>query len=198
MARKFSEQSYRKSTGASLDEWCQVLDEFGAREKPRLDIQAYLQDVKGLTKFWATMIIGNYAISRSLGLCRKNRHGKFNLSVSFRANSSPELLFSMAMESVALPQWLLVPNASPLVEGMIINHLHDGTLNVTDIDDVGWIRLERSLDNNLSIVNINFKPTKSSSICLVHITESNIADYRKLPIFRAFWASVVDRILGLA
>lgn len=142
------------------------------------------------------MIIGNYSERLGLGLSNKNRYGKYNLIVAYKSTSEPEHLFRLAMQSNSLPAWLSA-DGQTLSPDMILDLNDHGRLEVTDVDDIGWIRFERSLKRQVSVIQLSFKPGKGPNPCIVHIMESGIFDPDKVPVFRAFWTSIAGKILAL-
>ena len=89
MAEKsINRRTITEKTGRSLEDWTDLLDKAGFREKPHRDIASYLNKKQGLSAWWAQEVTVEY--EKTIGRRVTGQTGKtgFQLGVSRTFNTS--------------------------------------------------------------------------------------------------------------
>lgn len=76
-----SDDAIRKGSGKTWDEWVEILDAWGAAEKPHKDIAAYVCGL-GVDGWWAQGVTVGYERIKGLRMHGQRRDGHFEGSVS--------------------------------------------------------------------------------------------------------------------
>src|SRR5882757_5664979 len=88
-----SGEAVRKATGLSWDEWGEVLDGWGARERSHGEIVKWLMTERGVGSWWAQTVTVEDERARGLRTPGSGRDRLYTVSVSKTVDASVEELF---------------------------------------------------------------------------------------------------------
>jgi hypothetical protein len=101
-----SGEAARKATGLSWDEWGEVLDGWGARERSHGEIVKWLMTERGVGSWWAQTVTVEYERARGLRTPGSGRDGLYTVSVSKIVDASVEELFRAVTDPGLREGWL--------------------------------------------------------------------------------------------
>ena len=99
------DEAIRKGSGKSWDEWVQILDAWGAAEKPHKEIARYVCDL-GVDGWWAQGVTVGYERIKGLRDPGQRRDGHFEGSASKTFPVSVERLFAAWTDEAERDRWL--------------------------------------------------------------------------------------------
>lgn len=100
-----SDDAVRDATGRSWDEWFELLDRWGARDRKHGDIARHLVDEHGVGGWWAQSVTVAYERARGMRLKHQQADG-FSVSASKTVAVPVDALFDAFVDDDARAQWL--------------------------------------------------------------------------------------------
>ncbi len=100
-----SDEAIRKGSGKTWDEWTEILDAWGAAEKPHKDIAQYVCDL-GVDGWWAQGVTVGYERIKGLRAHGQRRNGHFEGSASKTFAVPVERLFTAWTDDADRDRWL--------------------------------------------------------------------------------------------
>lgn len=99
------DEAIRKGSGKSWDEWVQLLDAWGAAERPHDEIARYVCDL-GVDGWWAQGVTVGYERIKGLRAYGQRRDGRFEGSASKTFPVPVERLFAAWTDQSERNRWL--------------------------------------------------------------------------------------------
>ena len=100
-----ADAAIQKNTGRSWTEWVDVLDAWGAKEKPHRDIAAHVYSL-GVPGWWSQSVTVGYERIRGLRERGQRRSGAFEANKSKTVNIPVDVLFDAWNEPRKRKRWL--------------------------------------------------------------------------------------------
>jgi hypothetical protein len=105
-APQMSDEAIRKGSGKTWDEWRELLDAWGAADKPHNEIAAYIQGDHGVDAWWAQSVTVGYEKiigRRSVG---ERGDGSYYTSASKTVSAGIDAHFAAWIDETQRDQWL--------------------------------------------------------------------------------------------
>ncbi len=99
-----SDEAVRAKTGKGWDEWFEILDHWGAKERGHSLIAKHLSTAHGLSPWWSQTVTVRYEQARGLRVVGQ-RGGVFVATVQRTVNAAPEEVYAALTELAILTQW---------------------------------------------------------------------------------------------
>lgn len=187
--RSLSEKALLDRLGLDWKGLIGQLEAEGATAWSVAAIRAYLRDTFDLPPWWQTAIVAEVDTRLRLGITNRQRNGLYRQTSQRRLSGTVAELFESFCKHFAA--WVSADREAQLAEGARLT-LSDCSVIVTDLDDVGWIRLERWHGSVRSVIHCSFRP--SGTRTLISFAESDIRDQSSCHKSSEQWLSVLDSL----
>jgi hypothetical protein len=165
-----SDESIRRRTGRGWEDWLEVLDAWGAIDRPHREIARWLQDELGVDGWGAQAITVSYERARGLRAVGENTHG-FTASASKTVAVPVERLYEAFADTSERGRWL--PDA-PLRERTALPHRS--------------LRYDWADGATRVVVGFEAKGESKSTASLLH---ERLPDAEEAERMKAFWRARV-------
>jgi uncharacterized protein YndB with AHSA1/START domain len=103
---QMSDEAIRKGSGKAWSEWREVLDAWGAAEKPHAEIARYLVEAHGVDGWWAQGVTVGYEQVIGRRVAGERQDGTFQASASKTIHAGIEAHFTAWVDERERDQWL--------------------------------------------------------------------------------------------
>jgi hypothetical protein len=124
------EAALMKATGRTWAEWVELLDAFGAKDKPHRDIAQHVFEQGNVSGWWSQSVAVGYERIRGLRAIGQRRSGTWEASKSKTIGAPAAVVF----EAILTAKWFAVRSST---EKSIRGVLDDGTAVQVYIDPKG-------------------------------------------------------------
>ena len=175
-------------------DWSELISECvrdGVESKSLGEMRAYLAKKWDLPVWWQRNVA--YGIDRRLHLGQSNRqrNGRFRQTTQRTLTGTPSQIFKRLTSEGELLTYLQAAEESEIYEGLKFSTEY-GFFVVTDVDDVGWLRLERTACGSTSVVHISVRG--DSGRVSFHVAESDLPNQESCIQSSTFWTELLDAL----
>jgi Domain of unknown function (DUF4287) len=103
---RISDEKVAEKTGRVWRDWFELLDEWGAVDRPHPEIAAWLNTEHGVPGWWAQGVTVEYEKARGLRPVGGDRDGSYNVTASKTVGVSVERLFAAWSDPELRDRWL--------------------------------------------------------------------------------------------
>jgi uncharacterized protein YndB with AHSA1/START domain len=172
-ALSMSDEAIRRRTGRGWEEWFDLLDDWGAAERPQRDAARWIADEHGIEGWGAQAVTITYERARGLRAVGEGPDG-FSITASKTVAVPVERLYEAFVDASLRERWL-----------------PDGELRVRTASKPKSARFDWGDDGTRVNVGFTVKGTAKSAAALQH---ERFADAEEAERMKAFWR---DRVAAL-
>jgi uncharacterized protein YndB with AHSA1/START domain len=104
-----SDDSMRSNTGRPWTEWIEILDAWGAADRPHRDIARWLNRERGVDGWWSQQITVGYEIAIGRRVVGQRSDGRFSATATRTMAAPAEEVMDAVLDEARRGEWL--PNA---------------------------------------------------------------------------------------
>jgi hypothetical protein len=189
--RSLSEPALRAQIGLGWEELVRELQVGGPEKLTSKELRTFLKERFALSPWWLTAIGAGLNDRLGLGISNRQRNGLYRQTSQRRFAAASEELFSRFCTAEGFASWVQSDECMAIDVGVELRTA-DHVFYVTDVDEVGWIRMERSLTGPCSVVHCSFRSMAGKT--LVEFAESDLQSPADCHFSSEQWNSVLDRL----
>ncbi|TVR76473.1 MAG: hypothetical protein EA415_01085 [Sphaerobacteraceae bacterium] len=128
--QRISDEALARRTDRAWDEWFELLDEWGAKERTHAEIARWLSNEHEVDGWWAQSITVGYEQARGMRKPGQTADGKFSASASKTVNVAAETAFDAFADDAKRGEWLPDVSINPTTVNSPKSYRaewHDGT-----------------------------------------------------------------------
>lgn len=165
-----SDETIRRRTGRGWEEWFELLDEYGAADRPHREVARWVADQLGIEPLvWeAQAVTGSYERARGLRAVGQHDDG-FTITVSRTVAVSAERLFDAFVDEDQRRRWLTDASLAERTATRPKSARYDWTSDA---------------DGSRVHLVVEAKGDAKATIALSHV---RLADAARADVMRAFW-----------
>jgi hypothetical protein len=172
-ALTMSDDAIRRGTGRGWEEWFDLLDEWGAEERPHQEIARWLHDEHAVDGWWAQSVTVSYERARGMRAVHERPAG-FSVTAQKTVAVPVERLYDAFVDASARERWL------PGVE-----------LRERTATRPRSVRFDWGVGATRLVVGFTAKADAKSTVALEH---ERLADAAEVERMKPFWRERLDAL----